>query len=78
MADTTITATHFRENLSAVLESVLLGKTVNVVRNGRPLCTLIPPAEDDAWETTRFLGQSHDPIRAQLGAEQVGGEEQTS
>jgi antitoxin (DNA-binding transcriptional repressor) of toxin-antitoxin stability system len=39
----TITATHFRENLSAVLESVLLGKTVHVVRNGRPLCTLVPP-----------------------------------
>jgi antitoxin (DNA-binding transcriptional repressor) of toxin-antitoxin stability system len=39
----TITATHFRENLSAVLESVLLGKTVHVVRNGRPLCTVVPP-----------------------------------
>lgn len=38
----TIAATHFRENLSAVLESVLKGRTVHVVRNGRPLCTLVP------------------------------------
>jgi antitoxin (DNA-binding transcriptional repressor) of toxin-antitoxin stability system len=40
----TITATHLRENLGAVLDAVLAGRTVNVLRNGRPLCTLIPPS----------------------------------
>jgi antitoxin (DNA-binding transcriptional repressor) of toxin-antitoxin stability system len=43
MPETTINATHLRQNLSAVLESVLLGRTVHVVRNGRPLCTITPP-----------------------------------
>jgi antitoxin (DNA-binding transcriptional repressor) of toxin-antitoxin stability system len=42
MPEQTITATHLRQNLGAVLESVLKGRTVHVIRNGRPLCTLVP------------------------------------
>lgn len=43
MSEQTITATHLRQNLGAVLDSVLRGRTVHVIRNGRPLCTLQPP-----------------------------------
>jgi len=43
--ETTITATKLRRDLGAVLDAVLAGATVHVERNGRPLCTLIPPAQ---------------------------------
>ncbi|WP_107057781.1 type II toxin-antitoxin system Phd/YefM family antitoxin [Streptomyces sp. NRRL S-146] len=48
MSETTITATHLRQNLGAVLDSVLAGRTVNVIRNGRPLCTITPPTKNEA------------------------------
>ena len=43
MSETTITATKLRRDLGAVLDAVLAGRTVHVVRNGRPLCTIVPP-----------------------------------
>lgn len=43
MSETTITATKLRRDLGAVLDAVLSGRTVHVIRNGRPLCTLVPP-----------------------------------
>jgi prevent-host-death family protein len=43
MAEQTITATHLRQNLGAVLDAVFGGTTVHVTRQGRPLCTLTPP-----------------------------------
>lgn len=48
----TITATKLRRDLGAVLDSVLAGRTVHVVRNGRPLCTLIPPRNADEQSPT--------------------------
>jgi prevent-host-death family protein len=47
MSEETITATKLRRDLGAVLDAVLSGRTVHVVRNGRPLCTLIPPRPVD-------------------------------
>ncbi|WP_367575296.1 type II toxin-antitoxin system Phd/YefM family antitoxin [Streptomyces griseoaurantiacus] len=47
MSETTITATHLRQNLGAVLDSVFGGRTVHVIRNGRPLCTLVPPTNTE-------------------------------
>jgi prevent-host-death family protein len=44
-APLTITATKLRRDLGAVLDAVRSGTTVHVMRNGRPLCTLIPPAD---------------------------------
>lgn len=43
----TITATHLRRDLGAVLDAVLSGETIKVERNGRPLVVLVPPAEYD-------------------------------
>lgn len=40
----TITATHLRRDLGAVLDAVLAGAIVRVERNGRPLAVLMPPA----------------------------------
>lgn len=57
MSETTITATHLRQNLGAVLDSVLSGRTVNVVRNGRPLCTLVPPTKNEGSDD---LHSDHD------------------
>jgi antitoxin (DNA-binding transcriptional repressor) of toxin-antitoxin stability system len=48
MAEQTISATHLRENLGAVLDSVLGGRTVHVTRNGRPYCTITPPTKSEA------------------------------
>ena len=47
MSETTITATKLRRDLGAVLDAVLAGRTVHVVRNGRPLCTIVPPQRDE-------------------------------
>jgi antitoxin (DNA-binding transcriptional repressor) of toxin-antitoxin stability system len=46
MSETTITATRLRQNLGEVLDSVLAGRTVHVIRNGRALCTIKPPQAD--------------------------------
>lgn len=58
MSEQTITATHLRQNLGAVLDSVLKGRTVHVIRNGRPLCTLQPPTEDEG--SSNDLHTDHD------------------
>jgi prevent-host-death family protein len=39
----TITATHLRRNLGAVLDAVMAGRVVHVERNGRPLVDIVPP-----------------------------------
>jgi prevent-host-death family protein len=41
MREQTITATKFRRELGEVLDDVAKGITTHVVRNGRPLCTLV-------------------------------------
>jgi prevent-host-death family protein len=41
----TITATKMRRDLGAILDAVLIGETIHVERNGRPLCVLVPPAK---------------------------------
>lgn len=38
----TKTATQLRRDLSAVMDGALAGRTVQVERNGRPLCTIVP------------------------------------
>jgi antitoxin (DNA-binding transcriptional repressor) of toxin-antitoxin stability system len=43
MSEKTITATMLRRDLGAVLDDVFAGITVHVTRQGRPLCTLVPP-----------------------------------
>lgn len=43
MSEKTITATTLRRDLGAVLDDVFAGVTVHVTRQGRPLCTLVPP-----------------------------------
>lgn len=57
---TTITATKLRRDLGAVLDAVLAGRTVHVVRNGRPLCTLIPPQAPAAVGTEQPPSKSED------------------
>jgi antitoxin (DNA-binding transcriptional repressor) of toxin-antitoxin stability system len=35
--------------MGPVLDAVLAGTTVHVTRNGRPLCSLVPPKNNDAF-----------------------------
>lgn len=46
MAEKTITATKLRRDLGAVLDAVARGDTVHITRQGRPLCSLVPPGTD--------------------------------
>lgn len=54
MPEQTITATHLRRNLGAVLEAVLKGRTVHVERNGRPLCTITPPTDSKGTDHDEY------------------------
>jgi prevent-host-death family protein len=45
----TITATKLRRDMGPVLDAVLAGTTIHVTRNGRPLCSLVPPKNNDAF-----------------------------
>jgi prevent-host-death family protein len=49
----TITATHLRRDLGAVLDAVLAGRVVRVERSGRPLCVLLSQAEYDRLTQTK-------------------------
>lgn len=53
----TVSATHLRRDLGAVLDGVLSGVVVRVERNGRPLAVIVPPqlwdnANHEIEETT--------------------------
>ena len=46
----TITATHLRRELSAVLDAVLSGRSVQIERNGRVQAVIMPAAQAEEAE----------------------------